>query len=433
MSVGDAARRCVVASGVARAGGSAGGLRPALLTTALALIGAAPALAVDVATEAQLRNAIFAANTTTEAEARAAFELASGELHASVQQALAGSGNLFNETLRRRAGLAAGTELPSLAPSAFAIDGARPESSPWLMAAEPLAGAAATPRARINGVWAAGYGGRSRIDGDGGLGVGAADLRWREVGIAAGAERRLDGLFGIAEGFLVGIAGGYSQTDADVTARLSEADVTSAHLGIYTASTVGPVHIASATSVSFQDVETTRRIRFGAIDRVAEASYDARTITSSGEASLPFAFGNLTLAPLLAYHYARVKRDGFAETGAQALNLSVRDEEFAAGGASAGVAVSHFAAIGGAVVKSEVRVSYEHGLGDWRPASVASFAGGPAAFTVFGPEAGRDRLAVGAGLGVGLSDRFGLTARYDGRFSGSGDSHAAHLSGMLRF
>lgn len=367
--------------------------------------------------------------------AQRAFDLSSGEIHASVQHALAGSGTLFAETLRRHAGSLGGTDAPGSAPIAYlGASGGGP--SPFALAAgAPEAPVADYATASTFKTWAVAYGEQSEIDGDAGRGFGAADLDWDGAGLAGGVEGRLDDFFGgFADSFLLGVAGGYSESNADLTTRLSEADVTSGHIGIYTASQFGLLHLATASSYSWHDVEATRAIRFGAIDRVAEADYDANTFASSGEASLRFRLRNFTLAPLIAYTFALADRDGFTETGANALNLMVRDEDFTTGSIAAGVALGYQVTMGAMLVRTDVRIAYEHGFGDDRPVSVATLAGAPGSpFAVFGPEARDGRLAAGAGLGVSFTEALSASLRYDGAFGEDVESHRGHLSIAYRF
>jgi uncharacterized protein with beta-barrel porin domain len=61
------------------------------------------------------------------------------------------------------------------------------------------------------------------------------------------------------------------------------------------------------------------------------------------------------------------------------------------------------------------------------------FDGSPARFSVRGPDAGQDRLHVGAGLSLDISDDMSLSARYDGRFSADQVNHAATFGLNIRF
>jgi subtilase-type serine protease len=222
--------------------------------------------------------------------------------------------------------------------------------------------------------------------------------------------------------------------DADVAGRLSEAEIRSGHLGLYTASEVGPLHLATAVAYSWHAVETSRGIRLGAIDRTAEADYDAGTFAASGEASVPFQVGGLTVAPLVTFNAALSEGDGFTESGADALDIQGEDEDFTTADVGAGVALGYELALGAALLRADLRLIYEHGFGDERPLSVHDLAGAPgSSFTVFGPEAAEDRLAVAAGLGVSLSEALSASLSYDGAFAKESERHGGHLAVSYRF
>ncbi len=113
------------------------------------------------------------------------------------------------------------------------------------------------------------------------------------------------------------------------------------------------------------------------------------------EASLRFGGGNLTAAPLVTYNLAFVDRDGFTETGADALDLTSGDAEFMTGDVGAGLAFGYQLAVGGALVRTDLRVAYEHGFGDDRPVSHAELPGAPAGLALHGIRAGGDGRAAG--------------------------------------
>jgi len=73
------------------------------------------------------------------------------------------------------------------------------------------------------------------------------------------------------------------------------------------------------------------------------------------------------------------------------------------------------------------------GFSDVVPSQDLALAGSPASFTVLGPDAGRDRLRIGAGLSWDVSDDMTVRARYDGLFSDSQANHAGLLGLNIRF
>jgi uncharacterized protein with beta-barrel porin domain len=75
-------------------------------------------------------------------------------------------------------------------------------------------------------------------------------------------------------------------------------------------------------------------------------------------------------------------------------------------------------------------------LHDWGASSVQStvaLAGGGAPFTVSGPERGRDRLELGAGLAWSAQESLAVSLDYTGRFFGGSTDHIARAALTVRF
>jgi outer membrane autotransporter protein len=67
------------------------------------------------------------------------------------------------------------------------------------------------------------------------------------------------------------------------------------------------------------------------------------------------------------------------------------------------------------------------------PSQSLAFAGSPAPFEVHGPDAGRNRLRLGAGVSFEATESLTVRAGYSGLFSGQQHSHGASLGLNVRF
>ncbi len=347
------------------------------------------------------------------AEARAAFDMASGEIHASLQHTLLDISDLFVTTLGRRAGLAVAASGPGApaVPLAYASYG----ETTFAAAADRLA------------AWVAPMGEAGHIDGDG----NAAKLDHHTLGVAAGVDWAGRWLGGSA---MVGLAAGYTHAESEVAARLSDADFDSAHAGLYAAWDNGRLELSGAAAYAFHAIDTKRGIVFPGVDRWAAAALDGNTVALRGEAAYRLPVERVTIAPLASAEYLRGWKNEATETGAGALDLTVAGEEIERFTTGLGLSLAHEWAVGPSLVSAEMRVLWEHAFGDDTPSQDVTLAGSPGApFTVLGPERAEDWLGVGAGVGVAMSDVATLTARYNGAFSAAGGVHQGHLSLGYRF
>ena len=153
-------------------------------------------------------NAIFDATLMLDAaSARAAFDLLSGEVHASISGMLLDDSRFVRDAAtqpRAHSFGGAGTALPVMA---YGSDGAEVVS-------------ADTDRFAV---WGSAFGSWGEHEGDG----NAAELQRSLGGLLIGADAA------VSDHFRLGVTGGFSRTSFDVTERNSNGDVDSYHLGVY--------------------------------------------------------------------------------------------------------------------------------------------------------------------------------------------------------
>lgn len=357
-----------------------------------------------------------------EDDARRAFDLISGEVHAAGQQVIDQTFALFSRTLRYQGvvGIGAGNvgAQTFTAPLGY---GPAP-GNPGVVAIDD---ATAMADLGARGVWAAPLGGFGRVEADG----NAGQLNWWNAGLAGGYE----GVIDVASGTAVGGFGfGYLHSRGIVDARLSSFDADGFYLGAYGAWTDEAWNLAGSLAYGANRVSTTRNIAF--MGTVAEASYWTHTIGLSAEASYAFALADSTrIAPLFTLDADWSGHSGFTETGADALNLTAGAASWSRLDAGLGLALTHTILTESGKVTVEGRAVWEHAFADVVPSQNFALAGSPTSFTVLGPDAGRDRLRLGAGLSWDVSADMTLRARYDGLFSRHQANHAASLGLNVKF
>ena len=357
-------------------------------------------------------------------DARRAFDLSSGEVHAAGQHVIDQTFALFNRTLRYQgvAGIGSGNVGAQVFTAPLGYGPAVAAGNAGVVA---IGDATDYADARVRGAWAAPLGGFGHVDGDG----NAAKLDWWNAGLAGGYE----GVIDVASGNAVGGFGfGYIHSRGTLDDRLSTFDADGFYLGAYGAWTDGPWSVAGALSYGANRVSTERNIAF--IGRLAEADYWTHTIGLSGEASYAFDLADTTkLAPLFTLDAGWSGHGGFTETGAGALNLTSGSQSWTRLDTGLGLALTHTILTENGNVTLEGRAVWEHAFADVVPSQSLALAGSPTGFTVLGPDAGRDRLRIGAGLSWDVSDDMTVRARYDGLFSNSQANHSASIGLNIRF
>lgn len=310
----------------------------------------------------------------------AAFDSASGEIHASVEYAVNRSSEVFSNILLQRK------------------DGVR-------------------------GAWATPLGQRGKAKGDG----NAAAFDWSSFGIAAG----YDAGKATAEGeFTGGVALAYISSDGDADARTSSAEIASWHLGAYGNWTKEALGLTAAASLGRASIDTERSIRAGTLTRTATSSYDADTLALQVEGSYGFTLqSGWTVSPVAILSVGSAKFDSGEEVGADALDLLIDSETFKT--LDLGLGAEARKDIGAGTFLA--RLVVQHAFEDVTPDRDLLLSGSPTRFSIRGPGATRDRLLLGVGYETQLNEKVSLSGRVDSALSDGVSDHAARLAVKWRF
>ena len=363
-------------------------------------------------------------------------------IHPSALSGGARAGHVFGETLRRRGGLVAAGELSGGASESMSLGYIAGSTSfagltgtgsetlpPHVLAADmPQVPIADMPEPRRWAVWGTGLGSITDVDGSGGVpGWDAAT-----GGVAFGVERRAN-LFGTPS--IIGVAFGF--TSSDVDSSTSDADIEGYHLGLYAASSTGPLTVSGAVTYAFQEYDFTRVVPFGGGIVTALSAADGHALTAGFEAFYDLAdhYGrtDVSFGPLVTLDTVYAERDGFTETGAGILNLTVADDDTSQVVTGLGVAASVTRAVDTTVVTLDGRVAWEHVFCDRNVTTTSTIPVAGATFVTASAPIDRDRIALGLGTALEFSDTVSAHLRYDGAFSGSATDHRSSTGLTIRF
>lgn len=321
-----------------------------------------------------LRDALIGASAQ---QARAAFDSASGEFHASFlgggYAALLESVDVLQERLGARA--------------------ARGGADYW---------------ARASGGW----GGRA---GDG----NAANFDYDRSGVLFGADFNVDG-------FRLGAALGHGRTHSEQSERASRGAAEGLDVLLYGAAPLGPFALSAQLGASERAIVTTRVFAVGGLTETLRADYEAQSRLAHVRLAYPIALARGAIEPFAGVTYVTVEADAFAESGGQgALRVENNREEVV------------FTTLGLRGVVDTARGGRAYGSLGWRSASgdlaptiAAAFASDPATrFSVQGAAFAEHAAVAEAGLVVPIGERGSLEAGYRGHMGEDVHDHGV----MVRF
>ena len=275
------------------------------------------------------------------------------------------------------------------------------------------------------GLWGQALGSGGRIAGDGN-GSGSS---YRAGGFMGGYDHAL------SDKWLVGLVGGYTRTTWDASnngAAPANGRIETPQGGVYARYSSGPWMVSAAGTYADLKFDSSRTVTIGALTSVASSSHRADEWGFSTQVEYALAAGAWQLRPLAGLRYAKLKEDGFTESGATAgANLTVAARSTSNTTYSAGLrALRPFNAGSSADGGFELRVVYSYIAGDVNAPISARLAGQAASFTSSGTPLKREALTFGAGVAGKLGRNFTGFADVSIEARGSGQDAFAVGAGV---
>ena len=269
-------------------------------------------------------------------------------------------------------------------------------------------------------LWMQGFGGWSHVYGNG----NAAGVSQTSAGFLTGVDVPV-------YDWRIGVFGGYSHTDFDVTTRASSGASNNYHLGAYSGTLMGDFKLRLGASYSWGAIDTERLVAFDTFSNNLRARYNTGTTQVFGEIGRAFEAGQVSLEPFANLAYVGLGTDGFSEVGGDAALTSRRDttqDMFA----TFGVRPSTELMLGSVSAVLRGMVGWRHTFGDIAPSSIVSFAGSKD-FAVAGAPIAKNSAVVEAGFGADLSSHAAVGITYGGQFSREETDHSVRGTITLTF
>ncbi|RUU23626.1 autotransporter outer membrane beta-barrel domain-containing protein [Mesorhizobium sp. M7A.T.Ca.TU.009.01.3.2] len=358
---------------------------------------------LDSLTGGAVFNAV--AGLATDAEAQAAFDQLSGEIHASAKGMLVEDSRFVRDAATSRIRAAFGDGSTAALPVMAYGDG-----GPEMVAAD-------TDRFAV---WGQAFGSWGSTDSDG----NAAAFDRSTGGLLAGADT-------LVGGWRVGLLGGYSHSSFDADDRNSSGKSDSYHLGLYGGTNWSAIAFRTGAAYSWSSLSTKRSVAFNGFTDGLSADYDAGTAQIFGELAYRADAGQFKLEPFANLAHVSVHTDDFTEDGGDAALTSAgsnNDASFT----TLGLRGSSDFAFGGMNATVRGMLGWRHAFGDVTPTSSFAFAGGDH-FTIAGVPIARDSAVVEVGLDFNMSANATLGLSYTGQFGGGTVDQGAKVDLAVKF
>jgi outer membrane autotransporter protein len=375
-------------------------------------------------------NALFlAAAKLTGGATQQALDRLSGEIHASVQSVMREDSLFFRQAILGRlrqssfergggpmAALGAGGPLAyadTLGGDTAVGDALAYAASTrkFPIKAPRLPLAAPPPPERV--WWVQGIGAWGKINGDG----NAAEVNRNLGGVFTGYDLRLGN-------WAVGIAGGYTNSSVNVSARASSANIDAAHLGAYAGTSFGRWNVRTGAAVTWDTINTTRMIGFPGFFDQTTARYSATQGQVFGEVGYGMAYGRFAVEPFAGLAYVHLSSTSLAEAGGLAALAGGANKEDV-GYSTLGVrAATTYVLADGKVLTPRASLGWQHAFGAVTPTANLAFQSAGIPFTIAGAPIARDAALVDAGADLRVLPQMTLGVSYLGVLGNSVQDHS---------
>ena len=355
---------------------------------------------------------LLAMVTQTADGARQAADALSGEVHATLSGVLMDDSRYVRDAVfgrLRQASYAGASSEPTVGLGAGGPTTVAALDTSGRMALGGGDDAAAIP-AYGHGLtfWTRGFGSWGTFSGDG----NAATAQRNLSGFVSGMDAN------IGDGWRAGLATGYMQSNINVDARASSADLESYVLAGYAGGSLGPIALRSGSAWTWHSVETSRSVIFPGFFEAENATYNAGTGQVFGEAAYPLLLHHAAVEPFADIAYVHVGTGSFTESGAlAALTASGNDEDV--GYSLLGVRVAMTFPVAGIMVMPHGSVAWQYAFGDITPAQTFAFASTGIALGISGVPIAQNSALIDAGLDIVISPDATLGLSYAGQLAGN--------------
>ncbi len=273
------------------------------------------------------------------------------------------------------------------------------------------------------GLWTSGLGQWGSEDAE----AGFSGFYFSTAGVMAG----FDAL--VTPNLLAGVSFGYTTTDIDLDAAAGGSGIESYVFTAYGSFFAESVWLDGSFSYGRQRFDDSRRVMVGDILRTAHSDHDADLLAAALTGGLRFGLGEgWHIDPFAGLEFFHLDEDGYTETGADDVNLTVAGRSIDALLAELGVRLAADIRSGNVTWTPQVSAAWVHDFNIDGRRIVAGFTGAPGtSFAIEGPEQD-DFLRVEAGFGV-QSGVWGASVQYLGEFSSRREVHGVMGTIGFRF
>jgi outer membrane autotransporter protein len=233
----------------------------------------------------------------------------------------------------------------------------------------------------------------------------------------------------------IGLNGGYAKSHINSKDMSGKTDINSYQGTLYGGymDVVNPYYLNGALSFAYNKYNGSREIDIGADDRIANADYDGQQYSVMTDGGYIFSVGDYRLTPVASLQYTRLHLEGYTETNAGALNLTVKDQDYDMLQSGVGVKLARSFDLENRVVTPEIHGRWFYDFIGDRQETTSTFSGGGGSFSTRGFDPAKSSFNVGARLIMEMNNTWSFETNYDFECKEDFTAHTGWANARCRF
>ncbi|MFA5335486.1 MAG: autotransporter domain-containing protein [Candidatus Omnitrophota bacterium] len=234
----------------------------------------------------------------------------------------------------------------------------------------------------------------------------------------------------------IGLNGGYAKSRINSKDMSGKTDINSYEGTFYAGymDVVNPYYINGALSFAYNKYSGSRQIDIGADERIADADYDGQQYSVLTDGGYIFDVGDYKLTPVASLQYTRLHVEGYTETNAGALDLTVADQDYDMLQSGVGMKLARsFNLENDRIVTPEVHGRWLYDFIGDRQETTSTFSGGGGSFATQGFDPVKSSFNVGTKLIMELNEDWSFETNYDFECKEDFTAHTGWANARCRF
>ncbi|MFA6356218.1 MAG: autotransporter domain-containing protein [Candidatus Omnitrophota bacterium] len=234
----------------------------------------------------------------------------------------------------------------------------------------------------------------------------------------------------------IGLNGGYAKSRINSKDMSGKTDINSYEGTFYAGymDVVNPYYINGALSFAYNKYSGSRQIDIGADERIADADYDGQQYSVLTDGGYIFDVGDYKLTPVASLQYTRLHVEGYTETNAGALDLTVADQDYDMLQSGVGMKLARsFNLENDRIVTPEIHGRWLYDFIGDRQETTSTFSGGGGSFATQGFDPVKSSFNVGTKLIMELNEDWSFETNYDFECKEDFTAHTGWANARCRF